>query len=145
MISWGLINSENAFVTNFIYPPEILMRLCKVSLSNIVSISETSEDESALCINHSSCISLLLPRRFPPRPPAPTLQHADNSGSGTWFHRLTLLFFNLTQMHRGLITVCTLKYTNVCARSFVNQLLFNYNFTWTLLISGANRVSPFSA
>lgn len=41
-----------------------------------------------------------------------------------------------------LITACTLKYTNVCVRSFVNELLFNYNFTWTLLISGANRVSP---
>lgn len=41
-----------------------------------------------------------------------------------------------------LITLRTLKYTNARVRSFVNELLFNYNFTWTLLITGANRVSP---
>lgn len=41
-----------------------------------------------------------------------------------------------------LITLCTLMYTKACGRSFVNQLLFNYNFTWSFLISGANRVSP---
>lgn len=28
-----------------------------------------------------------------------------------------------------LITLCTLKYTDARERSFVNELLFNYNFT----------------
>lgn len=37
---WGLINFEDALVAACIYPAQILMRLCKVSLSNTVSVSE---------------------------------------------------------------------------------------------------------
>lgn len=109
------------------------MCLYKVPLSNIMSISESSEDKSAFCVNHPSISSsssqstqLTVIRAhglniIPPFDIVVLQSHSDAS---------------------QLITVCTLKYTNARVRSFVNELLFNYNFTWTLPISGANRVSP---
>lgn len=103
-----------------------------------MSISESCEDESAFCINHLFSLSLSL---CPPPPPSTQITVIQA-------HELNIIPpFDIVvlQSHSDasqLITLCTLKYTNACVRSFVNELLFNYNFTWTLLISGANRVSP---
>ncbi len=134
MISCSLINFENECFCDQLYlPPRDLnlMSMYEVSLSNIVSISESCEDESALCINHSFSPPLLLQ-------PQITVIQAHEQNIISPFDIVVL------QSHSDaaqLITLCTLKYTNACVRSFVNELLFNYNFTWTLLISGANRVS----
>lgn len=131
VISWSLIHYEEALVAGWIHPTEILMRFCKLSLSNTGSVSEPVW--RWISFLYQSLISIWTPSSSP----------TDNSDtSRTSFHHLTLLFFNLTRMHRGLIAVCTLKYTNARVRSFANELLFNYNFTWTLLISGASRVFP---
>lgn len=114
------------------------MSVYKVSLSNTMSISELCEDES---ITHSICLSLFAHATPPPSCPPPQITVIQA-------HELNIILpFDIVvlQSHSDasqLITLCTLKYTNACVRSFVNELLFNYNFTWTLLISGANRVSP---
>lgn len=101
MISWGLINSENAFVANFIYPPEILMRLWRSSpcQTSCPSPRRLKMNQPSVSITHPVSPSPPPPPHPPPPPPPP--RRADNSGSGTRLHRLTLLFFNLTQMHRG--------------------------------------------
>lgn len=119
------------------------MSLYKVSLSNIMSISESCEDESAFCINHSFNRSLSLSSHHPSSPPPPCTQ--TTAIQACELNIIPPFDIVVLQSHSDasqLITLCTLKHTNARTRSFVNQLLFNYNFTWTLLISGANRVSP---
>lgn len=137
--SFGIlfIYEINVCAANFIYLPRDLNLTPlqqRVSLSNSMSISELCEDESAFCINHSFNLSVSL---CPPSTQITVIQaHEQNI--------IPPFDIVVLQSHSDasqLITLCTLKYTNACVRSFVNKLLFNYNFTWTLLISGANRVS----
>lgn len=126
-------------------PPEILKCLCKVFCqTSCPSLDLLNMNQPSVSITHS--VSHCLP------PPTHSPTHPSSSLSTQitviQAHKLNIIPpFDIVvlQSHSDasrLITVCTLKYTNVCVRSFVNELLFNYNFTWTLLISGANRVSP---
>lgn len=144
MISWGLINFENEcfFVTNFICPPQrsqsnvfvwslpvkhhvhlwVVWRWISLLYQSLVQSVSFSFSSSLLLL--STQITVIQAHELNIIPPFDIVvlqSHSDAS---------------------QLITLCTLKYTNACVRSFVNELLFNYNFTWTLLISGANRVSP---
>ena len=130
-------------MTNFIYPPRDLHWTClyKVSLSNIISGS--CEAESAVCINHSFSLSLSVRSHLHFLLPPPSAQITVIQAHG--LNIIPPFDIVVLQSHSDasqLITLCTLKYTNACVRSFVNELLFNYNFTWTLLSSGVKRVSP---
>lgn len=92
-------------------------------------------------------VSLSLSQLTPPPPPAPPPPPSPQTTviQARELNIIPPFDIVVLQSHSDasqLITLCTLKYTNVRQRSFVSQLLFNYNFTWTLPISGANRVSP---
>lgn len=122
MISWGLINLENECFGGLPPGDLHLMSLCSLSLSNIMLVSESCEDESAFCITLFAPSPVLLPS-------------SSTQITVIQAHELNIIPpFDIVvlQSHSDasqLITLCTLKYTDARERSFVNELLFNYNFT----------------